>query len=220
MNLIEYADREMMMIDLANVLAGELNGALMTHDTVSFAVPGGTTPGPLFDTLCGVDLDWGRVHVLLTDERCVPAGSDRSNEGLLRRRLFVERAAKARYLPILPGEGEGDRPGQQIDAHLPLSVALLGMGDDMHTASLFPGDPDLAAALDPHAPVALFMQPPGAPEPRVSLSARVLNGAMSKHIVIIGAAKRAALDRALSLRDPVQAPVCAILGDTTIHWAE
>ena len=57
MNLVEYADQEMMMIDLANTLAGELNSALMSNRTVSFAVPGGSTPGPLFDVLCAADLD-------------------------------------------------------------------------------------------------------------------------------------------------------------------
>ena len=72
MKLREYPDRDMMMIDLADQLAGEINAALMTHDRVSFAVPGGTTPGPVFDTLSAVDLDWARVHVLLTDERWVP----------------------------------------------------------------------------------------------------------------------------------------------------
>lgn len=214
MKLKEYADREMMMIDLANVLAGAINNALMTHDTVSFAVPGGTTPGPLFDTLSAVDLDWDRVHVMLSDERQVPPGDPRSNEKLLRDRLLVDRAAAAHYVPIDPDEPDA------LTAHLPISVLLLGMGADMHTASLFPGDPDLAAALADDAPNVVAMNPPGAPEPRISLSARVLSEAMSKHVVITGAEKRAALERAQALRDPMQAPICAVLSDATIHWAE
>ena len=101
MNIQEYPDREMMMIDLANRLAGDLTNALMNHDTVSLAVPGGTTPGPVFDALCAADLHWDRVRVMLTDERWVPETSERSNTRLLRQRLFVNRAAAATAL-VLP----------------------------------------------------------------------------------------------------------------------
>ena len=87
MKIVEYPDSEMMMIDLADTLASELKNALLVNDFASFAVPGGTTPGPIFDSLCAVDLDWARVHVMLTDERWVPETSDRSNTKLLRQRL-------------------------------------------------------------------------------------------------------------------------------------
>ncbi|MDA0722509.1 MAG: 6-phosphogluconolactonase, partial [Proteobacteria bacterium] len=72
MDLIEYPDAELMMMRLADVLASQIKQALLTHDRASLAVPGGTTPGPIFDTLCAVDLDWSRVDILLTDERWVP----------------------------------------------------------------------------------------------------------------------------------------------------
>ncbi len=88
------------MIDLANILAGELTAALMNHDTASIAVPGGTTPGPIFDMLCAADLDWSRVHVLLTDERWVPESSPRSNTALMRERLLTDRAAAAHLVPL------------------------------------------------------------------------------------------------------------------------
>ncbi|MEM6593972.1 MAG: 6-phosphogluconolactonase, partial [Pseudomonadota bacterium] len=87
MKMETYPDREMMMIDLAQHLAGELENALLTHERVSFAVPGGTTPGPVFDALCAAPLDWGRVHVMLTDERWVDERSDRSNTRLVKERL-------------------------------------------------------------------------------------------------------------------------------------
>ena len=88
MNIKEYPDREMMMIDLANMLAGELNSCLMRHDTASFAVPGGSTPAPMFDVLAEAQIDWPRVHVMLTDERWVPEDHKRSNTGLLKRHLL------------------------------------------------------------------------------------------------------------------------------------
>lgn len=222
MDLIEYPDAEMMMIRLADVLASQIKQALLTHDRASLAVPGGTTPGPIFDTLCAVDLDWSRVDVLLTDERWVPETSDRSNTALLRRRLLVNRAAAAQLIPLY-----ADAPAPEdrladltagLAAALPLSVVLLGMGADMHTASLFPGADQLELALTGDAPL-VAMRAPGAPEPRITLSAAVLNAAMARHIVIVGAEKRAALDQAQGL-DPQDAPVAAVLKDTTVHWAE
>lgn len=222
MELKEYPDAEMMMIDLANTLAGELKNTLLTHDRASFAVPGGTTPGPVFDALCAVDLDWARVDVMLTDERWVPEDSDRSNTRLLRQRLLVGKAAAARYVPLYapvatPEEGI-PALSDAIAPTLPISVMLLGMGADMHTASIFPGADKLQEALTTDA-MLVPMRAPGAPEPRVTLSAAVLKGAMRRHIVIIGTEKRAALDKAMTL-PPEEAPVAAVLQGAVVHWAE
>lgn len=224
MKFVEYPGREMMMIDIANRLADELTDALSRQDSVSFAVPGGTTPGPVFDVLCARDLDWDRVRVMLTDERWVPETSERSNTALLRQRLLVNRAASARYLPLY---GAADTPEEKlpdlasaIETELPLSVLLLGMGTDMHTASIFPGADRLVDAVAPDAPVLMAMRAPGAPEPRITLTARVLRDARSKHIVITGDEKRAALENARVLQDPIKAPVSAVLAGATVHWAE
>ena len=223
MRLIEYPDAEMMMIDVANRIAGELNSQLMRHDFASLAVPGGTTPGPVFDTLAAVDLDWARVQVMLTDERWVPEDSPRSNTRLLKERLLVESAARANlvslYLDAPEPEDRLDEIEGAVEAVLPLSVVLLGMGADMHTASLFPGADRLEEALAPDAPAVMAMRAPGAPEPRVTLTARVLDAAFAKHAVIIGAEKRAALDRAAQLT-PIDAPIRAVWSDLTVHWAE
>ena len=100
MKLIEYADREVLAMDLANLIAGELKNALLSHDTVSFAVPGGTTPGPIFDSLSAANLDWARVQVMLGDERWVAPDHEMSNARLLRNRLLVGRAAEAAFTPF------------------------------------------------------------------------------------------------------------------------
>lgn len=222
MKLIEYPDAEIMMMELADTLAGELKNALLVHGRASLAVPGGTTPGPIFDSLCAADLDWARVHVMLTDERWVSETSERSNTRLLRQRLLIEKAAAAQYVPLY---ADADTPEEKLPelagtlaAQLPLSVVLLGMGADMHTASIFPEADQLDLAL--HGDDLLVaMRAPGAPEPRVTLSANALNSAMSRHLVIIGGEKRAAFERAKHLT-PAEAPVSAILNGTTVHWAE
>lgn len=222
MSFIDYPDREFMMIDLANKLAGDINSHLMTGEPVSFAVPGGTTPGPIFDSLCAADLEWDRVTVMLSDERWVPESSDRSNTRLIRERLLVNRAAAAHFVPFYTGE---DQPEAALDAladtltpHLPLSVLLLGMGADMHTASIFPGADRLSDALADNAPPVLPMRAPGAPEPRLTLTAPVLKGAISTHIVITGEEKLKALHAAEGL-SPEDAPISTVLKSATIHWA-
>ncbi len=222
MKLIEYADRDMLTMDLANVLAGALKNALLSHAQVGFAVPGGTTPGPIFDVLCAADLDWSRVHVTLTDERWVGEDSPRSNAALLRSRLLVGRASDAVFHPlyipgVTPATGAAEAAGVLAPC-LPLSVLLLGMGADMHTASLFPGAPELVAALAPDAPAVVPIHQAGQ-EPRVSLSGPILSGAMSKHAVIFGAEKRAAFEAAQSMA-AADAPILSAGRDLHVHWAE
>jgi 6-phosphogluconolactonase len=222
MQFIEYADAELMMIDLADTLASQLRQALGLGERASLAVPGGSTPGPIFDSLCAVDIDWARVDVMLTDERWVPEASERSNTRLLRQRLLTNRAAAAHLVPLYAEAAEPENKLAElaagVAATLPLSVVLLGMGADMHTASIFPGADRLDEALN-GPDILVAMRAPGAPEPRITLSAPVLRAAISRHIVITGAAKREAFERAKSLSHK-EAPVAAVLKGSTIHWAE
>ena len=223
MNIQEYPDREMLYLALADAIAGQLADFLRREGHATFCVPGGTSPGPVFDTLAGVALDWANVAVMLNDERWVPEDSPRSNTRLLRDRLLVGPAAAAQLVPLYAAtetpEESLDTLAAGITPHLPISVLLLGMGPDMHTASLFPGADRLEEALSPQAPVLMALRAEAAGEPRITLTARVLREAMHIHVLITGPEKRTALERAQSL--PVaEAPVRAILDNATIHWAE
>ena len=223
MKLVEYPDRELLMLSLANTIAGELADFLRREGKASLCVPGGTTPGPIFDTLSGVDLDWSRIAIFLNDERWVPEDSPRSNTRLLRQRLLVGKAAAAQIVPLYAAAGQPEERLDELAAgiapHLPISVLLLGMGADMHTASLFPGADRLEEALSETAPLLLPMRAEAAGEPRITLTAPILRGAMAIHILITGAEKRAALERAQGL-SPLEAPVKAVLANATVHWAE
>jgi 6-phosphogluconolactonase len=222
MNFVEYTDRDALMLGLADIIAGELKSALDHSDRASLCVPGGTTPGPIFDTLSGVHLAWNRIDILLNDERWVPETSDRSNTALLKRRLVTGHAAGANLIPLhtdvpTPEEGlNGLMPA--VDAALPLDVLVLGMGLDMHTASLFPGADQLALGLSDEAPTLLAMRAPGALEPRITLSARALKTALSTHVLITGDEKRDVLEKARKLQ-PLDAPISAFLRSATVHWA-
>ncbi|WP_298674955.1 6-phosphogluconolactonase [uncultured Lentibacter sp.] len=218
-----YPDAELMAMSLANKMAGELENVLVHAERASLVVPGGSTPGPVFDALCGADLEWGRVDVFLSDERWRPEIHLRSNARLIRERLLQGRAAAAVFHPYYTGAPSPDDTLAEVESMiypcLPISVLLLGMGADMHTASLFPGAEGLEAALSAQTQALLVpIAAAGEPEVRVSLSATVLNGALSKHLMITGAQKRAALERAATL-PPHKAPVNAILEGTTVHWA-
>ena len=224
MQIETYPDRELMQLQLANLIAGELAETLRREGRATLAVPGGTTPGPVFDTLSGVDIDWADISVVLTDERWVDAESERSNTRLLRERLLRGRAAAAGLIPLYaPGH---DVPEEAVEAleqglapHLPISVLLLGMGEDMHTASLFPGGDRLEEALSATSRLILPMRAEGAAEPRVTLTAPVLRAAVRVHVMITGAEKRAAIERAAGL-PPMEAPIRAVLDQAVVHWAE
>ena len=223
MKLEIYPDREMMMLDVANILAGELADFTRRDGRASFCVPGGTTPGPIFDILSGVDLDWGNISVFLNDERWVAEDNPRSNTALIRQRLIRGKAAAATLIPlyadsVMP-EDSLETLSEGLAPHLPISVLLLGMGTDMHTASLFPGADRLSDALANDAPILLPMRADAAGEPRVTLTARVLKDAMSCHILITGPEKRAALERAQHLTG-LEAPIKSVLANATVHWAE
>ncbi|MEM7320662.1 MAG: 6-phosphogluconolactonase, partial [Pseudomonadota bacterium] len=157
------------------------------------------------------------------DERCVPPGHERSNARLITERLLVDRASAARFLPLYVESATPEESIPQVEAalapELPLSVLVLGMGEDMHTASLFPGMPGLEAALASDAPILAVARPDSQPETRVTLTGPVLNGALSKHLLIFGSAKRSVLESAIS-KPPEEAPISGVLDGITVHWAE
>ncbi len=223
----EYPSRAALFSGLAKTVAGELRHALARANTATLAVPGGTTPAPFFQHLRQMDLDWPHTKVLLTDERFVPETSERSNTRLLREHLLQDRAAQAELVPLYrPADRAEDvleALARGIRAALPLDVCVLGMGTDMHTASLFPGADLLDQALVATAPVILPMRAPGAPEPRLTLTAPVLQQAAQVHLLITGPDKKHALEEALKDGPAAQAPVRIILkrkGPITVHYAE
>jgi len=223
MKFVTYPDREALMIGLAGAIAGELSECLHREGRATLSVPGGTTPGPVFDILSGVALDWAHVAVVLNDERWVDETNPRSNTRLIRERLLRDQAAEAQLIPLYADFPEPEDALQAladgIAPHLPITVLLLGMGADMHTASLFPGADLLERALAKDAPVLMALRADAAGEPRITLTAPVLAGAMQIHILITGAEKRTAIEAAAHLT-PLEAPVRVVLANATVHWAE
>ena len=229
--LSEHADADALAVALATRLAAATDDALRQRGAAILALAGGRTAPPVLRRFAGEARDWTRVTILPTDERWVRA--DHADCNLRQMRESFGSVAGIHWLPLVPPDPSGAVDAAFANARLqslagPIDAALLGMGADGHFASLFPGAPNLAAALDPEcrqAAVAIVPDPlPAAgPHARISLSlARLLH---SRHVIlaISGADKRAVLERAIGENDPARLPVAALLHvpDTTIeiHWS-
>lgn len=223
-DLTTHPDAETLAETLAAETARQLTAAIAEKGQASLAVPGGSTPKAYLAALSRQPLDWARITLIPSDERWAPPTHERSNERMIRTALG---AAAPRFLPFWR-EGLGPAEAapaiaQAFAPHLPLDIVVLGMGADMHCASLFPQGDGLAEAMDEDAQETVAaITAPGAAEPRVTLTAPVLSGAAHLRLLITGAEKRAALEAALAEPDPLVAPIGAILrraGNAVIHWA-
>ncbi|MDN0081225.1 6-phosphogluconolactonase [Crenobacter sp. SG2305] len=205
---------------LADAIAGWLQTAIERDGTAALAVSGGKSPIALFEALAQTDLDWSRVTVTLVDERIVPAGHPDSNARLVREHLLVGRAAAARFVPLVTDPADPESDLERLEHALPkLTVAVLGMGEDGHTASLFPDAAGLAEGLAPdsrHRIIAIT--PPNAPHRRLTLTLAELARAEARLLAIGGQAKRAVATIAES--DAQHYPVGAFFAlPLTVYWS-
>lgn len=223
----QYDDKMTQAARLADLVAAQLTQAIIDNGWATLAVPGGSTPALFLAKLGQKAIDWPRIRVVLSDERQVPKTSPRSNARLLDATLFAGAARQAQFVPLYCENDPtpaGNARQKTLALVLPLDVAVLGMGADMHTASLFAGADYLAEALDrdnPNAVIALCA--PGASEPRLSLTASVLCAAAHIHVLIAGRDKLAAYTRARQPGPATDAPVRAILSapqGVTVHFTE
>lgn len=191
---------------LAADIAQHLRDAVGQRGQALLAVSGGKSPVPLFQQLSQQVLPWAQVTVLLVDERCVPPNHPDSNSALVRQHLLQGEAAAARWLPFFDAlphfDTDTDLPSLTASANQrlqalpwPLDVAVLGMGEDGHTASLFPRAPGLEVALSSTDPVA-WTRPATAPHARLTLTLPTLLAARCLVLPLQGPAKQAVFQRA------------------------
>jgi 6-phosphogluconolactonase len=191
----KFADIEAVSRALANQIAASLKAAIAARGLASLVVSGGKSPIKLFEALRIQELDWSRVCIALADERWVDPSDPASNEKLVRDVLLQGSAAAARFLGLKNGAPTPDMgavSAWETFARVPrpFDAVVLGMGDDGHTASLFPGSPNLPSALNPAAvPGCVGMRAPVAPQPRLSLNLSALLDARRIVILITGDAK-------------------------------
>jgi 6-phosphogluconolactonase len=219
------ADVERHAEALTLAVAGALRSALETYGQASLVVSGGRSPVPFFERLSRETLDWARVQISLADERWVAVEHAASNEGLVRRHLLQGPAAAASFLGLYHPAPSLDEAALLADRALaalqqPIDVLVLGMGDDGHTASLFPASPRLSEALESESHRrCLPMQAPVEPRERLTLTLPLLASARLPLLAIQGAAKLETLRLALAGENIAAMPIRAFLhSPLEIYW--
>lgn len=199
----------------AHAVQAQLASALRTHGRAGLVATGGRSPGPVYDRLAAASLDWTRVVVTLSDERCVAPDDPVSNAGLVRGRLLQGAAAKAHLLPLWP-----EPEVAALAALQPFDAVMLGMGEDGHIASLIPGDPGLEDGLTTRD--LLRRVPEGLGKPpvaRVTLTLSALQNARAIFLLVAGEVKREVIGRALAGEDrPVGRLISQAKAPIRIFW--
>lgn len=221
---LEFKSPVLLAEELALTVAGQLRAAIDARGLAVLVVSGGRSPVAFFQNLAKQDLDWSKVVVSLADERWVPTEHADSNAGLLKRYLLQGAAAKARFLSLYSASANLEAAAEQADRLLaelpPIDVLVLGMGDDGHTASLFPDSPNLAEALDSEGSRRCWpMLAPTVPRQRLTMSRALLASAQHKILSISGQSKLTTLNAAVAGGDVAEMPIRAFLQPTLeIYW--
>lgn len=224
----DFANKNILAAALAEDVAGALRTAISRDGKASLLVSGGSTPKLFFQHLGRAELDWSKVFVSLVDERWVDPTSDRSNAKLVAENLMQGGAANAHFEPLFvegknADEGIGELTQRFANMAKPITVVILGMGTDGHTASFFPGGDNLSTAID-QTNDALFssMRAAGAREERITFTLQALLNTQMLALHIEGEAKADVLKTAQGEGATDDMPIRAVLRqDRTplnIYW--
>lgn len=227
---IRFPDRHELGGFLARLIAADLRAAVAERGRASLVVSGGTTPSPLFAALREHELPWENVAITLADERWVSPEHTASNEALVRRELLAGTAARACFVPLknlapTPEQGTAETERALATTARPFDVVILGMGEDGHTASLFPGAAELAAGLDLENPAScLAVHPPDLSLPRLSLTLRALLDSRRIVLHFTGESKWQVYQRAQEEGSLEELPIRGVLRHggwrVVVGWAE
>lgn len=213
----EFNDPSSLAASLAATVAELLRTGIRKRGGASLAVSGGSTPVPFFAALSEQELDWQQVTITLADERWVDPAETDSNEHLVRRHLLQNRAAAARFVGLKTAAPTAVQGEKECEARLapvprPFDVLVLGMGNDGHTASLFPQAERLGEALSPDSgQLCLAITPPAAPHERMTLTLPALLHSRQIILHIVGPEKRAVYEQAMADGPVASMPIRAVL---------
>lgn len=228
-NMHAFANGAELAGKLADKVVEVLSAAITARGSASIAVSGGSTPKAFFQALSSRPLDWGKVTITLVDERFVPSDNPRSNHLLVQENLLKDKAASAQFLPLYQAAASAEDAAviatqETKGVGHPFDVAILGMGNDGHTASFFPGGSNLATALDPNTPRGIItMEAEGAGEPRLTFTFSSLQDARLLVLHIEGEGKKDVLAKAEAPGEETEMPIRAMLrraaSPVEIYWA-
>jgi 6-phosphogluconolactonase len=188
------ADGAELVAEACARIRGAAGRSIAAHGRFRIVLAGGTTPAAIYRMLGQSEGDWSHWHLYLGDERCLPEGDSGRNIAMIREALLDAAdipSAQVYEIPAELGPQEAARNYEPVVADaLPFDLVLLGVGEDGHTASLFPGLPRV-----PGAAVQAVHGAPKPPSERVSLSAQALACTRELLVIATGAGKRDALRR-------------------------
>ncbi|WP_286267285.1 6-phosphogluconolactonase [Thalassotalea atypica] len=225
----QFESRENLDNALADKVEAILREAVKLKGKASIAVSGGSTPKGFFEALSQKDLPWREITITLADERWVNIDSDASNTKLVHENLIQNKAVDANFFHIKQGEALNAETLADLNLAanttvLPFDVLILGMGEDGHTASLFPCSDEVNAALSQGAPALLKVTPKTAPHDRITFSFSTLAQSKNTILHICGDGKKAVLDKAIDGEETLAMPIRAFLHhptlQTDVYWAE
>ncbi|MES3006499.1 MAG: 6-phosphogluconolactonase [Pseudomonadota bacterium] len=212
-----FEDNQQLVLELAANMAATLAGAISVRGRAALAVSGGGTPRTLFDALSVIDIPWSQVVITLVDERWVDDNDPASNALLVRRHLLRSHAANASFIGLRSAERDPALAVPGVDKQLreqvlPLDIAVLGMGEDGHTASFFKDAEGLDMALAPDTiTTCCSVRPPRAPHARMTLTLNTLLASRRLLLHFVGASKLAVLQEAMQPGLVNALPVRAVL---------
>lgn len=174
-------------------------------------LPGGSTPARCLELLAEKSLPWKNIHWYPGDERCYPVGHAERNDTMILARLFSQQTVASKNFHAIPAELGPEQGAENyaslIDATGGIDIVVLGMGEDGHTASLFPGNP----ALEDNRSVVPVYHAPKPPDERISIGLSTLRNAAECIVIATGDNKRDAL---AALKEGKVFPVGMIEPDT------
>jgi 6-phosphogluconolactonase len=216
LQFLSFGARDEAALSLAGELERLLSVALKQQEEAALIVSGGSSPIGLFHALRERNLPWDRIWIVPSDERVVPANHPDRNETMIRQSLMRSRAAAAGLVSLI-SSGPLSPP-----LFGPFEAAVLGMGEDGHTASLFPGSPDLEAALASEH-MTYRLQVPQLDARRVSLTPAAILKSKQLFLLFFGDGKRQVFERALAGGDVAEYPVRFVLQQdrvpVRVYWA-
>jgi len=215
MQLNQFVNTSALNDDFAKCLVSILQQAIAERGQAYLVVSGGKTPQALFTTLSQVDLAWDKVTVLLADDRWLDDQQTDSNERLVKATLLQHNAKAARFISLYANVASAFEGVAQVlprIASLPtFDAVMLGMGEDGHTASLFPCSAQITDGLADNAPAVLAVQPQTAPYQRMSLSMPRLLDSRNIFLHLVGSNKLAVLNSAMADQNVLAMPIRAFL---------
>jgi 6-phosphogluconolactonase len=206
MEWIVLEDAESVALRARDEILAIAASAISTRGRFSIVLAGGTTPERAYALLADSESDWAHWHVYLGDERCLPAYKQDRNSVMASRTLTDKVPIPATQVHPIPAEYGAEEAAllyeNELVSALPFDLVLLGMGEDGHTASLFPGQVHDAKRL-----VLPVHHAPKPPPDRVSLSPRALAACRELLFLVTGAGKKEAVRR---WRDGEAIPIAGI----------